>query len=466
VPGIVLAVQGARLIGCAWHPRFRAYHVLVHLVAGAGIVASVIADEKLDCENLPAEGIGHGFIMDLGSFERAAHAVDPRLLIGETDEWFDVPGAERALTRAITVEEIVAVPNRRPWVSGKIYFDALLAGRSTETIVDLFFRDCLGRPADPDGLAHYSGRITDGSLTFEALRAHLVNSQEYKLRWQRADAAPGAIFSQPIVLRSGRELNPLRESGGRKETRVSLRRLMRLSDIDFIASAYRELLGMPPAGAALWRHVAELRAGRQRLDIVRELNDRPAAVARKVLLSDPIDDPEVPKEPASENAMPAKAIGVSPADLLRLRGRKFLTESCRRILGRQPSTNEAAYCLGEATPGRRLDILRYLAGEPEAIARNVRLVEPAGSSGTGRRPSLDRRKNDARRLPEVTAPPRARSAGIGENAGDGLAIAHMESAPIVKIASTAAAPSERRNHPANLQPRLASASGRSGRARR
>jgi hypothetical protein len=391
VPGLVAAIHGTRIFGCAWHPRFRTYHVLVHLVAGPAIVASVVADEKLDLENLPAAGVGHGFAVDLEPSDSGADAGDRRLLIGETDEWFDLPAMADRGTGDVTLEEIIGAPRRRPWVSGKIYFDALIAGLSTETVVDLFYRDFLGRPAEPDSLAHYSGRVREGSLTYEALRAVLVGSQEYKLRWRRADTAPGAIFSQRIVLRAGNELRDIAEvGGGRRRTFVSLRRLLPLSGIDFIASAYRQLLGAPPAGSTLWCHVAELRSGRQRLDIVRELVGRPAAFARNVRLSDPIEEPAEPVQ-----ALPATAIAVPLADLLRLDGARFVSESYRHILGRQPGPDEAAYCLIASSSGKQLDILRYLASEPEAIARRVRLVEPPGPAAVGRTgASRNRRDRD------------------------------------------------------------------------
>jgi hypothetical protein len=369
VPGLVVAIDGTRILGCAWHPHFQSYHVLVHVVAGPWIVAGVVADEKLELEGLPATGVGHGFTVDL------AGATDRRLLIGETDEWFDLPQTSDRRGADITLEEIIGVPGRRPWVSGKIYFDALLAGLSIETIVDLFFRDCLDRPADPEGLLHYSRRIREGSLTFEALRKILVNSQEYKVHWRQASAAPGAIFSQRIVLRAGKELNAGWQGGAERETCISLRRLMTLSGIDFVAAAYAELLGEPPAAPDLWCHVAELRRGRQRLDIIRELSERPAALARSIGWSDVVVERE--REPAATALPVAGATAPAASDLLRLEGMAFVTASCGRLLGRPPSAQEALFLCERLSGSQgKLEILEYLAADPGALPANVRRTEP------------------------------------------------------------------------------------------
>ena len=402
MPGLVLEVEGTKLAGCAWHPRFSTYEVLVHVVVGPAIVRSLFASERLQRADVPEAGVGHGFSVDVGAFGVAAERIEEvKLLIGETDEWLPLSEPEEHDDAEITVEEIIGAPFRRPWVSGKIYFDAQLAGLSPETIVDLLYRDNLGRPADPDGLAHYSARIKDGSLTYEAFRRILVGAQEYTQRRWQAHEAPGAIFSQRIVLRAGREYEAEKEGKKAKELTVSLRRLCALDGIEFIVEAARQLSGKLPDSRTAWRLLAELRRGRQKADIIRELLGQPAALARNIRFADLVEEAPARAERGRKERLRLVAgsargkerqgapVLVPLIELLQLDGAKFVGEAYRRILGRAPGAGEAAFCAKElAAGGRKREIILFLAGEPEAIARNVRIVErPDLARGRAARPA-------------------------------------------------------------------------------
>ncbi len=390
MPGLVLAVEGTRLIGCAWHPRFRSYEVVVHAALGTEILRSLLACERLKRADWPEEALGHGFAVDLKPFGVEASAMDrARVLIAETGEWLSPPAAPERAGREITIEEIIALPYGRPWVTGRIYFDAQLAGLSVETMVDLFYRDYLGRPADPEGLANYCGRIRTGSLSFDGFRRSLVSSHEYGLRRRKTDEAPGAIFSQAIVLGAGREFQTVKKRKAERERRVSLRRLLAREGIDFILEAYRQVCGEAPQSRALLRHLNELRAGRQKLDIIRELCSAPAAFARAIRFVELLEEGAVapPEERQSRRPEARKVKGgraekgaglaVRADDLLRREGERFLADAYRLILGRGPSAGEAAFCAGELEDGGgKEEILRLLFAERQACGRGASLFTP------------------------------------------------------------------------------------------
>jgi hypothetical protein len=124
--------------------------------------------------------------------------------IGETDEDLAVKGLKRrrrpSPTAPLTVEQIIHANERRPWVNGATYLDAEQAGLDDATIIDLLYRDTLGRRADPGGLAHYVQHRREGTKSFDDIRRNLVESEEYRgLRWP-VSQAPGSIFSQAITL--------------------------------------------------------------------------------------------------------------------------------------------------------------------------------------------------------------------------------------------------------------------------
>ena len=388
MPGKILAVQGTKLVGCAWHPRYRGYEVIVHAVIGSAVVKSALANESFKYGALPPEAAGHGFVFDLASLalrpERVARA---RVLIGETDEWLDLPGRQRRPDGEITIEEIVELPFRRPWVGGKIYFDAMLAGLSIESVVDLTYRDFLGRPADAPGLAHYAGRLRDGSLDYAGFRAVLLRAPEYAQRKWRTHEAPGAIFSRRIVLSAGREPEAEMRAGRGAETHVPADALLARDGIDFVAASYLRLVGEPPPAGLVWRRLDELRTGRQRLDILRELAQSPHARLRNIRLAGPVDGDAAAAAPraSARKARRGEALSVSAAELLGLDGGEFAEASWQRILGRSPSEEERAFCAVLDGREQKRELLEHLAREPEAVARKVRLAAPAAAGAAARR---------------------------------------------------------------------------------
>lgn len=438
MPGTILAVQGTKIVGCAWHPRYRTYPVVVHAVVGSAIARSAVANERFEYGLLPKEGGEHGFILDLGPLEQpSATLARTRVLIAETDEWLDLPARGDRGDGEITVEEILDLPFRRRWVTGKIYFDALLAGLSIETVVDLSYRDYLGRRADAAGLALYAGCLRSGSLSYEDFRGVLLAAPEYVERERRAHEAPGAIFSRRIVLSARSELAADGEREPADESRVSARELLALGSIDFIAETHRELIGEPPPASLVWRHLDELRAGRQKLDILRELAADPRATRRNIRFFDPIEEEEAAFDLPPQGAGGGRegrgaVIAVSVADLLALDGAKFIEESWRCILGRMPSSDEAAYCelwLGNRQEKRK--ILEYLAGDREAMARNVRLAPAADSRAAPRRRRALRDSGQLHRprVRDEFARPRTWPTGIETIAGGAAMIAGLRVAP-------------------------------------
>lgn len=422
MPGLVLDTEGTKIVGCAWHPRYRSYAVLVHAVLGPAILRTVIADERLKHERLPEGRAGQGFVLDLAPSGVTADSIARvKLMIGETDEWLDLPGATPADEQDVTIEDIVAAPFARVWVTGNIYFDAQLAGFSTPTIIDLLYWDYLGRPADPEGLASYSARIDGGTLTCEEFRRILIGSQEYTLRHWRTYEAPGAIFSQQVVMRAGTEFVPQpRDDRAKRAVRISFRELMALGNIEFVVQLYSRILGRSADARTVWRRLSELRAGRQRQDIIWEVFRQRIAARRDVRFLHRSEEPEPviagsaarfgavssqregASAPASgfaedgrsaagrgkrklpaigDGERAAQAAGaagppIPTSDLLQLDEARLVSEGFARILGREPSAGEAAFCAAELAAGLdKEEFLRVLAGEPEAIAREVGLVE-------------------------------------------------------------------------------------------
>ena len=82
-----------------------------------------------------------------------------------------------------------------------------------------FVADCyqrlLGRPADEDGLAHYAGRLTSGTLTRDALEEILRASDEYLDRQARLSPAGKHQEALPQMGRARQE---------RREVRILRRR--------------------------------------------------------------------------------------------------------------------------------------------------------------------------------------------------------------------------------------------------
>ncbi len=203
MPGVVTSLARAGAIGFATHPYLRTYAVLVHVVHKTRILCSKIADRPP-----PSHRDGQSncwFNISLINFKlSAANLQELVFLIGETDELLDcrrfAARRKMATPATVTIEDIMYGNVRRPWINGATHLDGSRAGLTDTDVIDLLYRDILGRPADPEGLSNYLTQIRLGVRALGDVRKSLLNSDEYVGRSKEASWAPGAIFSQPLAL--------------------------------------------------------------------------------------------------------------------------------------------------------------------------------------------------------------------------------------------------------------------------
>jgi hypothetical protein len=195
----------AQASGFAVHPQRMDYDVLVHVVHQKNILCSVIADRPPPSSRDKQSNCW--FNVELASFGLSYLDLNAlTFLIGETDELLDVVRVRRrpkpSPSAPLLVEDLMLANVRRAWITGATYLEAAEAGVSDANIIELMYIDLLGRRADPDGLANYLFHRREGTRSLADVRRELVQSQEYAERRKEVAWAPGAIFSQPIVLRS------------------------------------------------------------------------------------------------------------------------------------------------------------------------------------------------------------------------------------------------------------------------
>jgi len=204
VPGVVTLLTPAKVSGFALHTHRPGYPVLVHVVRQKHILCSAIADRpppsnrdrQTNCwfsAALADFGLSY---LDLKGLT---------FLIGETDELLDVVRVTRkpkpSPSAPLVVEDLI-LAKRRAWITGATYLEAEQAGVSDANIIELLYIDIFGRRADPEGLANYLSHRREGTKTLADIRRELLESEEYAARRKEVAWAPGAIFSQPIVMRS------------------------------------------------------------------------------------------------------------------------------------------------------------------------------------------------------------------------------------------------------------------------
>ena len=205
MPGLVTLLTPAKASGFALHPQRMDYDVLVHVVHQKNILCSVIAD--LPPPSNRDRQSNCWFNVDLAKFGLSYLDLNAlTFLIGETDELLDVVRVRRkpkpSPSAPLLVEDLMLANVRRTWITGATFLDAAEAGVSDTNIVELLYIDLLGRRADPDGLANYLSHRREGTRSLADIRRELVESAEYQERRKEVAWAPGAIFSQPIVLRT------------------------------------------------------------------------------------------------------------------------------------------------------------------------------------------------------------------------------------------------------------------------
>ncbi len=275
----------AAAVGWARHDARADYPVTVSAILDNLVVASAIA-QKLQAECGRDDGVPHPEAKRRIWFalEFEAQAMDQdalgklRFVIGETDERLLPPkGAPSppAPDTLLTLEEILAVNTPRPWVTGATHHEAEAAGLSIEDIIDLLYRDILGRHADPPGLLNYVQRLKTDSRNFNDVRHSLLESDEYRRRRISAAEAPGAIFSQRLVLQSGRiGIQPAtsRPAPSRVEARrIRLRPMLSMTTEAFISRLYLEVIQKPIDAKTLQSYVERVNGGMSPVEIGAEM---------------------------------------------------------------------------------------------------------------------------------------------------------------------------------------------------
>jgi hypothetical protein len=275
MPGRLETIADGWARGWARHPLHAGYPMTVHALAAGRVVATGLADMADRADGVP------GFAVQLGL------ATDPervQILLGETDEVLAPPGRPRLPPRLLTVEDLIATPTRRAWVRGACHIDALHAGLLAETIIDLLCRDHLGRPPGPVVMATALAQLETGG--FDGVRRMLLNSSEYKYRRLYADAAPGAIFSQTLILAVAARDFTTEAQRAAKVTQVSATPLLELDDAAFVAACYRSILRKEPDRAGMSHYRGQLAAGISKVAIIRHLSNEFETISAGITITD------------------------------------------------------------------------------------------------------------------------------------------------------------------------------------
>ena len=274
MPGKVIELTAQRAIGWAGHPRLASYAVLVNVVHRSLVIRSTLADRPLHGPEETGEPRAHGFVVDMTRLGlTSAEFSELRFVIGETDEPLALPeDMAPAVKSPLTVEDILALAQApRGWVTGETYIDAAKAGLRTETIVDMFYRDYLGRPSDPNGLAHYAKSVNAGTISYDDIRRSFVESDEFRLRRKYIDNAPGSIFSQKIVIAAAvDDLAPTVPSAVSTPV-VDLDELTVLDGEAFVREVYGQLLHKEADAAGMAHYLHQMGLGMTKLDMIRRV---------------------------------------------------------------------------------------------------------------------------------------------------------------------------------------------------
>ena len=205
MPGRVTSLTIDEAAGWAIHPYLARYEVVVHLTFKTKILKSAVASLNSP-EDLSKEHSGHHFLIDLTNSNLDRRDLSKLgFLIGESDEIVELDADLRSsivrrIPATIALDDLIFSNAQRSWVNGATFIEAEQAGLPDSIIIDLLYRDYLGRPADPAGLAAYVMQVRQGSCSYADIRASFLASEEYASRALRVADAPGAIFSQGIAM--------------------------------------------------------------------------------------------------------------------------------------------------------------------------------------------------------------------------------------------------------------------------
>ncbi len=285
MPGKLIRLSPTQAVGWAVHPRHPDYAVMINVVLRSLVVRSVLAEQGLEREDTGSVATQHGFTVDLTRLGVDVGLADTlRFVIGETDEPVALEGAIPRPAGTLTVEDLLSESHaRRRWVTGETYLDARAAGLHTETIVDMIYRDYLGRPGDPNGLGHYSRSVDAGRITFDDIRRSFIDSDEFRLRRKYADNAPGSIFSQKIVM-AGATADIRAGAGAPPDDAdaVDAALLAELEGEAFVRALYRRILLKEADAAGLAHYLNQIGGGADKLDVIRQVMSELEAITAGV----------------------------------------------------------------------------------------------------------------------------------------------------------------------------------------
>jgi hypothetical protein len=274
MPGNVEVFDAGRLGGWARHPARADYALTVHAVCAGRVVGTALADLARP-DGMP------GFAITLaGPPQHPAMEI----LIAETDERLARPSDAAPRPRRLTVEDLIATPVRRPWVTGACHLDALAAGMQPQTVIDLLCRDFLGRPAGPVVTATALAQLPEQG--YDGVRRMLINSSEYKYRRIYAADAPGAIFSRPGILSAAAQDFTFDSQTAARLTEVSAAMLLEQETEAFVTACYRHILRKEPDRAGMAHYLGQLAAGVSKLAIIRHLSNEFETISAGIRIVD------------------------------------------------------------------------------------------------------------------------------------------------------------------------------------
>lgn len=189
-----------------------------------------------------------------------------------------VPAATRRARRRATVLRLLAgpvptLPVRPPGASARRIEPAALLGLPAADVVAQLYSTVLGRPADPEGLAAWAGRVDAGEHPLVVARA-LASSDE-----ARHQPAPVRTAIEADLDRWAAQV-ALEDLGVSTHHPAALGRPGSLAHEIFVMALYEVALQRSPSDAELRFEADKLAAGTGREWLLRSYADRPEARAR------------------------------------------------------------------------------------------------------------------------------------------------------------------------------------------
>lgn len=153
--------------------------------------------------------------------------------------------------------------------------DQLLTLNGDDAFLDAAYRTILGRGGDPEGLAYYRGKLSEG-ISRETVIAQLRLSSEG--RRVHASLSGLASLLRRYRWRKLRLSGFFRRRGGARQSlplEMDADQLLALHDEAFVVAAYRSVLKRAPDPEGLEYYLAQVRDGTSRRDILARLRTSP-----------------------------------------------------------------------------------------------------------------------------------------------------------------------------------------------